>query len=154
MTQHFRLLILAVLASSIAYVHADSTGGELDDSTSGAPAALIVQEDAQGGLVAFKSTDGSTVSDDLAAQSALAATISESNQIAHVAVLGELDQTSSTETWFRWYHPDFFSGGGSCIVGDYFAWTFGYNLSGIAYHYVSYYAYRWGGYVYHFFHRH
>jgi hypothetical protein len=148
--QFFLIMGLAIFAS---HSRADSAGGELDGSES-APPSLIVQEDTQGNLITFQSSENALITDDVAAQSAIAVNVNSMNQISHIAVVGELDQTSSSEQWFRWYQQGFAVGWGGAYVGYNFGWNYGFNISGFVYHYASYYGCRLGGYIYHFFHRH
>jgi hypothetical protein len=153
----FSCLFMMALAASAVAAHADTTGGELDGN-SAVPAALIVQEDSQGNVQTFQSSDQNFVADDASAVAAVATTVTAANQIANVAVVSELDRTSSDDSWYRWYHPGFARGWGGyygnyCNTGWNYGWNYGYNYYGYAYTYAPYYGYYNGGYRYHFYRR-
>jgi hypothetical protein len=165
----FSCLFLMALATSVVAAHADTTGGELDNSPANVPAALIVQEDAQGNTQVFQSNDATVVADDAAAQTAVAATVTATNEIKNVTTVDELDQMTSNEAWYRgrggWggFGGGFGRGGWGGGWGGYggyvgypaynYGWNYAYNYSGYTYAYAPYYNYGWGGYRYHFFRR-
>jgi hypothetical protein len=133
--------MLALVAVFAVGAHAD----ELDQAPSGLPQGLLVRTTASGAQEVFKVT-GMNVTDDASAQAAIAKFANGANQISNVQNVGELDQATSTDSW---YHVgNGFHGGG---FGGWNRPYYYYNSFSYVGYYYPYYSYYYGGFPYYWY---
>ncbi len=97
------------------------------------PQTVLVRIDAKTGAAAVVE-----LKEALAADASAIAKLSETQFKAIAPATGELDQTSSSSSWYAWYN-----------YGYYYAPTYYYY--GYSYSYSNYYSCYWGGYNYYWY---
>ena len=135
------------LILSVILLAAPAFAGELDNVNPKAPDGLIVRELSDGSREVFKATLTQPIKDADAAQSAITAFTATDNKITTIRTPGELDRTSSDESWFYYY-----------VGPRYGAYNYGYAYtpyysyySNYAYTNYSYYGANWyGTYAYYY----
>lgn len=133
-----KALSLLVLGAAMTFTGAYAQDGELDPQI--APQEIIVRVDAQGNREIFKVAVKSDVKDDASAASVIATFVKAENKVDASISLGELDQTTSTDSWYFYYNPYYSYG-----------YNFGYNYYGYNYNYRPYYNYNYGNYNYYYY---
>jgi hypothetical protein len=121
-----KLLSLPALLLAMSAFEAPAFSSELDPAVPQTPEAIIVREDAEGNQEAFRGV------------------VSEETKIENVQAVDELDQVTSTESWYR--HRGY--GYGHSYRTPYYSYHLPYYGYTYVYNYSPYSSYYSGGYRY------
>lgn len=130
-----KALLLLVLGSMLAIT---AQAQELDPKI--IPNEIIVRVDPNGKQDVFKVAVKNDVQNDEAAALAVVNFVTDSNKVQRVVAESELDQVTSTDSWYYYYRP-------------YYSFNYGYsyNYYGHSYNYRPYYNYSYGYYNYYYY---
>jgi hypothetical protein len=138
-------LFAAIFSFALLAVPTVGHGQELDPTVSGAPKGLLVRVDASGNQVVYKSDAASSVSNNIEAERAISEGAKVENKIVKMRPgTGELNETTSNESWFFYYtyYP-------SPYAFSYYYYN--YYSYGATYTYVPYYTYSYANYYWYYY---
>ncbi len=126
------------LAAALFCLIGTAFASELDPQVN-VPQEIIVREDLNGKREVFKVSQKTEVSDADSAMAAVETFVTTENKVSSVIPQGELDRTTSTEAWYYYYMPTWYS------------YNYGYYYGGFNYYYRPYFYYNFGYYNYYYY---
>lgn len=132
--------VLLAITSLVNVAGAQAQSTELDPQVA-APREIIVRVDAAGNAEVFKVATKANIKNDSEAALAINSFVNNTNKVQNVISESELDQVSSTESWYYWYAPYYYN----------YGYSYSYNYYGYNFNYSPYYYYNYGYYNYYYY---
>lgn len=139
-------LSLGILWGLFLFLNLAQAQTELDPQNL-APKEIIVRVDQNGQAEVYKVAKTNNVNSAKSAEAAIENFVIDENKVENIVAQNELDQVTSTESWFYYYNP-YFGFNYSYNYGFRYNWGFNtYNF-----YYRPYYNYYWGNNWYYYYH--